>query len=104
MSDPFGGNSNYPAGAERDPRAPYNQSEPDQCEFCEGTGKVPCSTCDERIHPNEDCAECDNSRLEVCPDCGGSGEAEEKSREEIECEKADRARDEAKDREAEERE
>jgi len=34
--NPFG--HNYPAGAEHDPSAPWNQ--PDDCEECDGTGQV----------------------------------------------------------------
>ena len=74
---------NYPAGAEHDPRAPYNQHEPDPCERCDGTGLI-----------------ADEGGLCNCPDCDGTGEEHKPSREEIAIDKADRAMDAAKDERA----
>lgn len=55
----------YPAGAEHDPRAPWNQ--PDECEACNGEGRCDCPTCD-----GDGCERCDGVR-DVCADCNGTG-------------------------------
>lgn len=89
----------YPAGAQNDPRAPYNQHDPDACPSCED-GLIMCPEC----KGDGQCLECDSSGKVRCDDCNGTGEEHKPSRDEIECERADRARDEEKDREAEERE
>jgi len=77
---------NYPAGAENDPAAPWNQKDAEECRECEGHGtKI--------NHDGSD---------GVCPVCDGTGELPERmSIYERDCEKADRARDEAKDAEQE---
>lgn len=68
---------NYPAGAEHDPRAPWNR--PDYCEVCDGDGL---------------CHEADGGPA-TCPDCDGTGR--QKTRAELRQEwledKADMARD-----------
>jgi hypothetical protein len=65
MRNPFGWA--YPAGAENDPRAPYNQPYPEVCEHCDseidvdGCNCVYCEDCDERIpEDTEDglCVQC----------------------------------------------
>ena len=86
----------YPAGAANDPRAPYNQAPPDACETCKGEGEVDCEECD-----GKSCDWCDGEGITVCEDCDGTGEAHHPTRAEIEEDKADRARDEQKDRSAE---
>ena len=67
---------NYPAGAEHDPRAPWNR--PDDCEECDGTGQV-----------------ADTDGPDECQVCGGTGR--QKTRAELRQEwledKADMARD-----------
>ena len=82
----------YPAGAEHDPRAPYNQCDPDACPECEG-GLIQCPEC----NGVGQCWECDSSGKVRCDECNGTGEEHKPSREEIECDKADRAMDAAKD-------
>ncbi len=77
MSGPLGWD--YPAGAENDPRAPWNQRDAELCERCDGSGKM------------------DDG--EACHECDGSGEQPQPTREELEMEKADRALDDDKDRE-----
>lgn len=71
----------YPAGAEHDPSAPWNQ--PGECEKCEGIGEV--FTQDE-----------DGSGFVDCEHCNGLGR--EKTRDELRAEweegKADMERDE----------
>ena len=83
---------NYPAGAEHDPRAPYNQHEPEACPACEG-GLIQCPECEGKGQ----CWECDSSGKSRCDECDGTGEEHKPTREEIECDKADRAMDAAKD-------
>ena len=61
---------NYPAGAEHDPNAPWNQKDPEECSECGGEG---------------------------CEECDWEGHRNPPSREEIEIEKADLAMDRAKD-------
>ena len=65
----------YPAGAEHDPRAPWN--EPPECEACEGSGEIPAENGDDS---------------EACEHCGGTGRkrSEKESREDYE---ADMERD-----------
>jgi len=58
----------YPAGAERDSSAPWNQ--PGECETCDGSGSISCSHCDGEL---DDCPRCGGEPDYVCPDCGGSG-------------------------------
>ena len=66
----------YPAGAEHDPRAPWNQSEPEECGEC-GGGMT------------------DGGN--VCCVCEGTGFALVQSSEEIAIEKADAEMDREKD-------
>lgn len=73
----------YPAGAEHDPRSPWNQPDDEDCPNCYGSGE-----------DGED----------GCEYCDGSGIRPAMTREEIAIDKADRDMDAAKDREAEERE
>lgn len=72
--NPFG--YNYPAGAEHDPSAPWNQ--PDDCEACEGTGQV-----------------ADADGPDECQVCNGTGRQKTRAelRAEYEEDKADMARD-----------
>ena len=69
----------YPAGAEHDPRAPWNQEDADECETCGGDGS--------------------DDDGERCEDCGGSGEGETPSqrRARLAEEKADADHDREKD-------
>lgn len=67
----------YPAGAEHDPRAPWNQHDDEDCPNCFGTGG--------------------DDNLEICESCDGSGIKPAPTREEIAIDKADRDRDAAKD-------
>ena len=82
----------YPAGAENDPRSPWNQVDVDLCPACEG-GLIQCPEC----KGVGQCWECDSSGKVRCDECNGTGEEHKPSREEIECDKADRAMDAAKD-------
>ena len=68
---------NYPAGAEHDPSAPWNQ--PDDCEACEGTGQV-----------------ADADGPDECQVCNGTGRQKTRAelRQEWEEDKADMERDE----------
>lgn len=94
MSIPLG--YDYPAGAANDPRAPWNQESDEACEYCGGTGKIHRVTDGDIVGVDE---------LEVfeCRHCDGTGEQHQPTRDEIECDKADRARDNDKDRESDER-
>lgn len=73
----------YPAGAEHDPRAPWNQ--PGECEECDGKGSV--------LLPGEDVG--DEPEAARCRYCDGTGR--EKTRAELRAEweedKADMERD-----------
>ena len=69
----------YPAGAEHDPSAPWNQSEPEECADCGGTGVLHGSEC------------------MPCGTCDGTGEEHQPTREEIAEAKADAAMDREKD-------
>ena len=93
----LGGSSNYPCGAEHDPRAPWNQTDPESCPKCDGEAVVPCAECHGTPMPILGCARCDGTGTEPCELCDGTGHEHQKTRDEIECEKADAARDEAKD-------
>lgn len=77
--------SNYPPGAENDPRAPYNQKDPEtkKCEECNGTGYLECSECGT------------HSAIE-CDDCEGTGEIEIDD-EDLKAAEGDRAYDAWKD-------
>lgn len=51
----------YPAGAEHDPRAPWNQREPEDCRECGGAGDIfvlgcrsKCERCDGTGHEQSD--------------------------------------------------
>jgi len=59
----------YPAGAEHDPRAPWN--EPPKCEACEGSGEIPSENGDD---------------VTVCQTCDGTGRkrSDKESREDYE--------------------
>ena len=65
----------YPAGAEHDPRAPWN--EPPECEACDGCGEIPAENGDDS---------------EACEHCNGTGrqKSDKESREDYE---ADAERD-----------
>lgn len=65
--NPFG--YHYPAGAESDPRAPWNQRDVEACDSCDGTGRVSCTDC-----RGEDCQKCDAEGFNPCCDCNGTGE------------------------------
>jgi DnaJ-class molecular chaperone len=82
---------NYPAGAEHDPSAPWNQ--PDDCELCGGDGVKALS----ELGPSawgEDCFS-EQDRIVTCPDCSGTGRQKTRAelRAEYEEDKADMARD-----------
>lgn len=83
----------YPAGAYNDPRAPYNQPDPDECPHCHGTG-VQYYACDFRAERDIPCTEAtwlglyadeEEARRNgkhvmrgercTCHHCGGSGYA-----------------------------
>ena len=70
----------YPAGAEHDPRAPWNQ--PSDCEKCDGTGQVTVG-------------KGDDAYLDDCPHCDGTGLEKTAAQIRAECEeeKADMERD-----------
>lgn len=74
----------YPAGAEHDPRAPWNQ--PGACEACDGDGRI--------ILPAEDGD--DEPDFETCQECDGTGREKTAAdlRTEMEEAKADMERDE----------
>jgi DnaJ-class molecular chaperone len=74
--------NNYPAGAEHDPSAPWNQEDSEFCDRCDGCGYI---------------GDEDNER--DCPDCGGTGEGETPSqrRARLAEEKADADYDREKD-------
>lgn len=57
MSNPFG--YDYPAGAENDPNAPWNQKD-NECPDCEGAKKVCVSDC---------CGEDFDEDTGICPYC-----------------------------------
>ena len=82
----------YPAGAENDPRSPWNQVDVDLCPACEG-GLIQCPEC----KGVGQCWDCDSSGKVRCDECEGTGEEHKPTRDEIAIEKADRAMDEAKD-------
>lgn len=62
---------NYPAGAENDPNAPWNQPDP-RCEVCgeyEDNCECPeCPKCGE--HGNLKCEVNEDIENKACPDCG----------------------------------
>ena len=66
---------------------------PPDCERCEGEGQIHCPDCE-----GVDCAICCNEGTVECPDCEGDGYCEG-TQHERDCERADRWRDEQKDRE-----
>lgn len=66
---------NYPPGAENDPRAPWNQAEPDECFDCNGSGYVDAET--------GDAAEKDDENAIECSTCEGEGYVDPPTREEI---------------------
>lgn len=66
--------SDYPAGAENDPDAPYNEKDHGDCSTCEGTGYD--------IKDTED--------KHYCPDCDGTGKkSEQQAQDEYESFKED---------------
>lgn len=87
MSNPLG--YDYPAGAERDLRAPWNQ--PGECERCGGDGYVPCRYC-EGDGPYDLC----DDVTERCRECDGTGcgKTPAQKRADWEDEKADTEREE----------
>ena len=47
-----------------------------ECKDCKGTGKVPCTECDNgtsRLNPNVKCKTCNGATTHDCPACGGKG-------------------------------
>lgn len=79
--------SNYPPGAENDPRAPYNEKEPKmtKCDECSGEGKF------------QDIDDSDGEPFEFqCDNCEGTGEIEI-SEEDLQAAEGDRAYDAWKD-------
>ena len=95
----LGGNSNLPAGvSDRTIDEHFGGDEGESCEKCSGDGNVICPDC-----MSAHCAECDETGKIVCPECEGTGVTYPPTAEEIAIDKADRDRDAAKDREAEER-
>tara|TARA_R110002012_G_scaffold294966_2_gene491322 strand:+ start:1052 stop:1255 length:204 start_codon:yes stop_codon:yes gene_type:complete len=62
-------NSDYPAGAADDPKAPFNQQD---CHECNGTGD--CFWCDGTgVSDVEDCECLHCSGTKVCDSCCGTG-------------------------------
>ena len=118
-------NFDYPPGADADPRAPWHQVDAEDCEACDGEGRVTCTGCGGTgseactggawvgCCPGEgcgfhrwpgivDCRECDGTKTFECEDCNGSGTVPEPDpqdeadrRADDEC---DRRRDEAAER------
>lgn len=90
MSGPLGWD--YPAGAEHDPRAPWNEEDAEPCPRCNGTGRIP-------LEPPD--TDPDDPETDSCPDCFGSGEGETPTERRMRLaeEKADRDLDLRKDRE-----
>jgi len=68
---------NYPAGAEHDPRAPWNQKD-DECETCNGAEVIECPECHDC--DGSECKECDDTGKVECPDCGKERESEAERR------------------------
>lgn len=69
----------YPAGAEFDPRAPWNQSDPvmEQCDVCCGTGIIYYDSLDNEITKERYDSLTDDERYsDVCYKCDGEGEVE----------------------------
>ena len=89
--------NNYPAGAEHDPRAPWNQEDADECKTCAGSGEIVCPDCRGR-GVDGNCAECEYGKM-PCEDCDGTGEGETPSqrRARLAEEKADADHDREKD-------
>lgn len=83
----------YPAGAEHDPSAPWNQSEPEECPVCKGERLLTCYHC----KGDGQCPVCDSSGKLECDACDGTGEEHQSTREEIAEAKADEAMDREKD-------
>jgi DnaJ-class molecular chaperone len=77
---------NYPAGAEHDPSAPWNQ--PDDCELCGGEGVLPVLEL-ESDEPK-------TAGEVTCPECNGTGRQKTRAelRAEYEEDKADMEREE----------
>lgn len=71
----MGESGHYAPGTENDPRAPWNQREPDPCPDCEGEGYVDSET-------GEACA-ADSANAVKCKACEGSGCAPEITQEDI---------------------
>jgi hypothetical protein len=95
MSGPLGWD--YPAGAEHDPRAPWNEEDAEPCDHCDGEGFVTCEDCDGAGM----CDTCGERGYVQCPSCIGSGEGETPTERRMRLaeEKADRDLDLRKDRE-----
>ena len=69
----------YPAGAEHDPSAPYNQIDAEPCTECDGDGYVVTSCCVDDIKGNDidlcpTCGEHCGMEQETCEHCNGTGE------------------------------
>lgn len=61
----------YPAGAEQDPDAPWNEKDEEPCGKCEGTGEVNCPTC-RGLRRDGSCPECEYGKHQ-CDKCEGTG-------------------------------
>jgi len=67
--------SDYPAGAENDPKAPWNEveKEPEECKHCWGYGDI-CEECDQ----TDGLCECEEGFSScLCHNCNGTGEEDE---------------------------
>jgi len=72
----------YPAGAENDPNAPWNQNDPEICDCCDGDGYVIESCCGDNIKGNDidlcpTCGEHCGMEKEECSECDGTGYVKE---------------------------
>lgn len=85
----------YPAGAEHDPSAPWNQEDPAPCDHCDGEGFVTCDDCDGAGM----CETCGERGYVQCPTCGGTGEGETPAEQRLRLaeDKADEDRDRERD-------
>ncbi len=68
--NPFG--YHYPAGAEHDPRAPWNQREISPCSECRGEGESPCEVC-KGMGVDGMCPNCEHGTVK-CGHCDGTGD------------------------------
>lgn len=90
----------YPAGAENDPDAPWNQKDPVLCCDCNGEGKRRCKHClPGSATPTSECIECDGEGTIPCETCDAEGVETAREKAEI---RADMLYDQMKDRQYEE--